>query len=412
MQYPEPAHPSCYTMSSIQSGRRRKRGNHGLSTPPTRPTTTSTGITKVTKSSERDDPNFRQRMIDNGIYPYGYEFLDGRVPPKPEEWKKIEQMLVERRASLSPCSFPEEEYDKFARADARVSSENKAMKNVIPIIQGTIQDERCVDGPDIPLNNLANMLTGTARKPKPDVWYGARHEQIQPPRIRSNDELGKYIVPSITDSRPCAPNFFVEAKGPGASTRAVLDQACFDGAFGARGIHKLQTCGQKVPTYDNKAYTLSATYHAGQLKMYAHHLGQPNGPETEPEYYMNQLKAWAMTSDRETLVKGMTAFRNGVEWTEAQRNAAIEHAKAVANGVISYDDDYTDKEEDEDEDELSAATVADPVLSPFTSRSPFSTAQTTPRRSRTARQESDTSSDELALDRPASKRPMREKHSR
>lgn len=242
-------------------------------------------------------------MIDNGIYPKGYEFLDGRVPPKPEEWKGLEQTLAERRASLSPSTFPEEEYDKFVRADDRVTSENKAMKNVIPMIQGTIRDERCVDGPDIRLSNLANMLTGTDRKPKPDVWYGARPEQIDPPRIRSKDELGKYIVPSITESRPCAPNFFVEAKGPGASTRAVLDQACFDGAFGSRGIHKLQTYGQKVPTYDNKAHTLSATYHAGTLKMYAHHVGQPNGPGTEPEYYMNQLRAFAMTDNRETLVR-------------------------------------------------------------------------------------------------------------
>ena len=138
---------------------------------------------------------------------------------------------------------------------------------------------------------------------------------------------------------------------------------------------------------------------------------------------MNQLNTWGMTGNSNTLRQGMTAFRNGVEWAEAQRNAAIEHANAVTNGVASNDDDYTDKEEDEDgadeddddeeeEDELSAATVADPVLSSFTSQSPFSTAQTTPRRSRTARQESDASTDELASDRRASKRPMREKHSR
>ena len=279
-------------------------------------------------------------------------------------------MLAEQRASPPP-SFPEEEYKKFARADARVSSAYKTLKNVIPIIQGTIQDEGCVDGPQIPFSNLANMLTGTARKPMPDVWYGARLDQVDS-RIRNQDELGKCIVPSITASCPCAPNFFVEAKGPGASTRLVLDQACFDGAAGARGIHKLKTYGQNVPTYDNKAHTLSATYHAGTLKMYAHHPGQPNGPGTEPEYYMNQLRAIAMTDNRETFRQGMTAFRNGVEWAEKQRNAAIEHATAVANGVISPDDDDTDGEggnnadEDSDEEDKMTATAVDPILRSFT----------------------------------------------
>lgn len=120
----------------------------------------------------------------------------------------------------------------------------------------------------------------------------------------------------------------------------------------------------------------------------------------------------------------MTAFRNGVDWAEAKRNAAIEHAKAIANGVISNDDGDTDEEEDEDnddedrdeeddednddEDELTA-TAVDPILSSFTSESPFSTGQTS-QRSRTARQESDTPADEP--DRRRSKCPMREKHSR
>jgi hypothetical protein len=59
-------------------------------------------------------------------------------------------------------------------------------------------------------------------------------------------------------------------------------QACYAGAIGARGIHALQGYGQAEPTYDNKAYTFSSTYHDGTLKMYSHHPAQPSHPGESP----------------------------------------------------------------------------------------------------------------------------------
>lgn len=112
------------------------------------PAATNITVTKVTKSSGSNDPNFHQQLIDNSVNPYGSRYLDGRALPKPEIWNEIQQMLAEPRASLSP--FPEDEYEKFANADAEVTSEHKATSDVIPIIQGTIRDMRCVDGPGIP----------------------------------------------------------------------------------------------------------------------------------------------------------------------------------------------------------------------------------------------------------------------
>ena len=309
-------------------------------------------------------------MIDNGIYPYGYQYPDGRVPPKPDNWDEIKQMLEERQRSISPSVFPEEEYEKFEQADAQVNSENKATQKVIPLIQGTIRDERCIDGPDIRLANLANLMTGKDHKAKPDIWYGARPEQLDP-RIRDNKELGTYVVPTTTGSRPCAPNFFVEAKGPGGSGGVMLDQACFDGALGARGMHKLQTYNQQVPTYDHKAYTISTTYYSGHLKMYAHYLYQPNSSRTNAEYYMMQLKTWSLTGDRERFLEGMTAFRNAEEWTKAQRNAAIEHANLVASSVDTDDEDNDNREGD-----LTADVATDSIVNSFTSQSPFSAQMT------------------------------------
>ena len=76
--------------------------------------------------------------------------------------------------------------------------------------------------------------------------------------------------------------------------------------------------------------------------MYTHHVSQPNGLSTKLEYYMNQFGGWSLTGNKDSFLQGTTAFRNGVDWAEEQRNAAIEHAMAVANGVITNDDDHTD----------------------------------------------------------------------
>ena len=287
-------------------------------------------------------------------------------------------------------------------------------------------------GREIIFGNTANILPYEAeavgdrkgpvggRQIKPDYYYGAHPGLFDNREIRN--ELSQYIIPPTESTQPMVPNFFIEAKGPKGSYGEVLNQACIDGAIGTRGMHKLQTYRQKVPNYNNKTSAISSIYKDGRLKMYAHHVGQLNGPDTEPEYYMNQLGAYAMTHNRDTLRQGMTAFRNGVDWAGKQRNAAIEHAKA---GITSPNDNDTDDEEgevnagedsddldDEDnneEDEL-IATAVNPILSSFTSESPFSVGQTSSRRSRTAHQESDTSADEP--DRRKLKRSKREKHSR
>jgi hypothetical protein len=53
-------------------------------------------------------------------------------------------------------------------------------------------------------------------------------------------------------------------------------QACYDSALGARDIHELRSIGIDATTaYDNNAYTITSTYHDGQLKMYTIHPAQP-----------------------------------------------------------------------------------------------------------------------------------------
>ena len=341
LKFPEPVGPLNHTMNLSQSSSRsRKRGR--ASTKDTSQTTNTTN-TKTTGSSGPYSRNFQQRLIDGGVYPDGYEYPDGRVPPEPDNLEEINIILTQPRSSLSPSQFPNEKFREFKRADAHVSKENKATKTVIPIIEDKVKDNKCVEG-DVPFNNLAPLTNDELKAAKPDLYYGARPEQLD---RRVRDELSGHIIPSTQDDLPIAPNFFLEAKGPDGSAAVAKRQACYDGAFGARGMHSLQSYGQDKATYDNNAYTITSIYHGGTglLQMYTSHPTQPISPGGRPEYCMTQLGAYAMTHNRETFRQGATVYRNARDWTKEQRDEAIKQTNERAfdsqSGTLSAEASFS-----------------------------------------------------------------------
>jgi hypothetical protein len=111
----------------------------------------------------------------------------------------------------------------------------------------------------------------------------------------------------------------------------AVRQASYDGALGARAIYSLQLYGQNELAYENNAFTVTAIYHDGTLKMYTSHLAQPNGPGSRPEYYMTQINTWGMTGNEKTFRQGATAFRNARDWAKEQRDEAIRRANERAD---------------------------------------------------------------------------------
>ena len=146
-----------------------------------------------------------------------------------------------------------------------------------------------------------------------------------------------------------------------------------DGAVGARGMLHLQSYGHATPAYDGNAYTIASTYLDGQLKMYATHPGAPADDTSEPQYYMTQLGAYAMTHSVDSFRSGAGAYRNAREWTKQQRDTFIANANDRARNqsteTISFDTSGNDSK-------VSSAVVEEPSGS-------------------------ETSADELALDNEA-----------
>ncbi|KAF2763027.1 hypothetical protein EJ05DRAFT_481878 [Pseudovirgaria hyperparasitica] len=319
--YPEAIPSSTPTMSPSRSrSRGRQRGSA------TAPSTKATTDTTRTKSTGVYDRNFQQNLIDYSIYPSEYIHPAGHAAPNPRNWRTINQRLVQRRPSLSPSKFGDEDYKGFMQADANASKEKQVSESVIPIIEGKVRDAKCRSG-GIPFTNLDPLTNGTLKPGNPDLYYGARPEQLS---RAVRDEIGGRIIPSTQHDLPLVPNFFLAVKGPDGSAAVLKRQACYDGALGARGIHSLQSYRSAEPTYNNNAYTITSTYHAGTLKMYTSHVAQPRSPGGRPEYNMHLLKAWAMDGAPETFRQGATAYRNARDWAEEQRDEAIRQANETS----------------------------------------------------------------------------------
>jgi uncharacterized protein YdaT len=287
----------------------------------------TTSNTTTSKSTGPYNRNFQQNLIDGGVYPDGYEYPDGRIPAQPANWEEIHQRLAEPRASLSPSRFTDEDFRKFKRADALASKEKQVTTSVIPIIEGDIGDAKCVSG-GIPFTNLDQLTDGTLVPGNPDIYYGARPEQLYR-QIR--DELSGYIVPSTQDDLPILPNFFLAAKGPDGSAAVAKRQACYDGALGARGMDSLLSYGLENRGQDNNAYTFTSIYHDGTLKMYTSHRVRSAIPGSRPEGVTHQFNTWGMTGNVETFRQGATHYRNGKAWAKEQRDKAIERANAIVS---------------------------------------------------------------------------------
>ncbi|KAL9621088.1 MAG: hypothetical protein Q9160_004473 [Pyrenula sp. 1 TL-2023] len=273
---------------------------------------------QIFKSSAYDR-DFEQKCIDHGIY------MPQR-DTRPENWQELQERLARPRLSLSPSQFSDETFDRFCEAAEEVKDENDVNMETLPTILGKKRRD-CPSAGNVPFSNIDDMAPDIFKKPKPDLYWGARPAQIN---RQVRQDLNHQILPSTKADYPAAPNFFFETKGPSGSAAVQRRQACYNGALGVRAMSALQSYGQAEPIYDNKASTISSTYHDGQLKIYSHHQTQPPCPGELPQYHMTQLRSIAMTDSVQSFREGIGAFRNARDFTREQSDILIDQANTVA----------------------------------------------------------------------------------
>ncbi|KAI9701440.1 MAG: hypothetical protein M1836_001495 [Candelina mexicana] len=284
-------------------------------------------ITSKTKKSSAYDPSFEQHLIDHGIYPDGYD--ENETLEEPANMHEINCQLVQHRQSLSPTSFSREHFLAFKKTNREALTEETVMSKVFPIITGSA---RIAHSENLQFGNLKDLTDGSISKAKPDFYDGTRPAQLNK-RIRA--DLGPFIMPSINTTAPCLPNFFTEGKGPNGNMAVCKRQALYNGALGARGIQELRTYIDQETSCDNRAYTITTTYHSGtgDLTIYSTHPTQTNQPQNRIEYRTTQLRGFKMTDTAETFRQGACALRNAREWASAQRQELIIAANEKVNNA-------------------------------------------------------------------------------
>lgn len=277
-----------------------------------------------TRKSSTYHRDFKQHLIDHGIFPSHYEFPDDQEPPRPSNEKEILDRLVQARPSLSPSRFSNRAFATFARTNLQALTEAGVMRNSFPTIVG---DASIPSAEELPFGNLEPMTDGTLVDAKPDFYDGAHPEQIDK---RVQKELAPYVIPLTQQHAPLLSNFFTEAKGADGSAAVAKRQACYNGALGARGMHSLQSfgMGSSKETYDNNAYVITSTYHNGNLKLYTTHPVCAADPSNSVEYHMTQVGGWDLTGSSVQFRQGASAFRNARDLVKEQRDQMI----VTANG--------------------------------------------------------------------------------
>ncbi|KAL8950809.1 MAG: hypothetical protein Q9222_003186 [Ikaeria aurantiellina] len=263
--------------------------------------------------------DFGQHLADYGIY-----MIDDEK--EPTNWDDIQERLRQPRPSLSPSKFTVQAFKDFKKTNMEATTETKVMRSSFATIAGRSD---IYSSGDVPFGNLAPLTNGALVDAKPDFFDGARPAQLDA-QIRA--DLDPYIVPSKAKQNPLLPNFFAEGKGPNGSSAVLQRQACYDGALGARGLHELKTYRSEQPktTYDEKADTITATYHAdGSLKLYTTHIAP--SASGKPEYHMNALGRWYVINSRDEFATAVGIFRNARDWAREQRDEII----TAANSRIS-----------------------------------------------------------------------------
>lgn len=131
---------------------------------------------------------------------------------KPVNWQELQGRLAGSRPSLSPSQFSDGAFERFRMAEAMAQNETAVNTKTLPTILG---ENDPPSAGDVPFKNMVDMAPDVFKKPKPDLYWGARPEQID---RRVRQDLNHQIVPLKNDSYSAAPNFFLEAKG-GSSRR-------------------------------------------------------------------------------------------------------------------------------------------------------------------------------------------------
>jgi hypothetical protein len=234
--------------------------------------------------------------------------LDNRVQTS-GNWEGVNKRFVYPRPLFLLSRFPETVFRAFQASDFRAKDKDDIIIDIVPVISGLYQNNY-FSARKTKFGNLDLLTDSTIAPTNPDLCYSTCPEQLD---RQVRDKLSSRIILSTIEDKPIAPNFYLEAKGPDRSLAVAIQQACYNRVLGTRGIQSLQLYRQDNLVYNNNIYTITSIYYSRILKIYTTYITLPAGPGKLPEYYITQVRLFAITDTADTFCQGTTAFRNSRE---------------------------------------------------------------------------------------------------
>ncbi|KAI4152242.1 MAG: hypothetical protein LQ340_003035 [Diploschistes diacapsis] len=257
------------------------------------------------------DAAFQPALEDNGVE---YPEID---TPKPDNFDDLRERLGTRRDSIDKTDVGALQ-KKFLQEIKKIQNENGA-KDAFYSLRGG--DDRFLHVKDYDLCNLDRIFDNIV-KPKADYVEGVQLSELSPDALR---QLKKLVAPGRRKTAPAMCNFFIEVKGKDALLRDLLNQAVLDALYGVRAMHSYRA--HFGATDDRIARTLVLTYEAlnNTFAVYCGH-------RQDGTYIVSEVEALFLKkpNDFELAIK---MLRNGREWSEEQRQAAIDLAEGSDNRV-------------------------------------------------------------------------------
>jgi hypothetical protein len=161
--------------------------------------------------------------------------------------------------------------------------------------------------------------------PQPDYYHGAKSVEVH---SYLKEHLAAFIMPTADQSLPVAPNLFVVFQGPEGCTQVAECQARHYGAFGARGIHKLETFRRPL-AFDKKIKAITITVVGSSVGIFGTYIIPATSPNQPLSYHNVLLDDHSLCGQRRSCEKGIVAIRNAMDIARTIRVAAIERAKAM-----------------------------------------------------------------------------------
>ena len=147
------------------------------------------------------DDNFKQMLMDGGVYPVYYKYMHPDGPQKPNNLDEVIQRLSQPQPAIS-STVSDHEFQEYTEAISYASNDDAVKASVIPMFL------RAIGSSDIAQKNVRfNNLTSPAdslkgedlEKAKSDFYYGCQPEQVNA-NVRKT--LSRHIVPSSFDEPP------------------------------------------------------------------------------------------------------------------------------------------------------------------------------------------------------------------